>query len=140
MSLTSFIAKWLNRYCDFDQKWGAQCVDLMRQFIKDVTGKAPYSIPAATYAKQIFKNFPEAGTRDWIKIRNAPSNFPQQGDILFFDGLVPGVTGIAGHVGIVTKGDVNQFELFNQNYPTNSTCQLRRFGYRGVMGWIRSRK
>ena len=139
MTLTAFIAKWLNRYCDFDQKWSSQCMDLMRQFIQYSIKKPAYSIPASTYAKDAFKRFPDAGNRDYLKIKNSPTNSPISGDIIFWNGFVAGITGVAGHVAIVTKADVNQFEVFNQNWPIHAPCTIKRFSYRGVLGWLRAK-
>lgn len=38
MKINEFITKYLGKKVDFDKVWGAQCVDLFRQYCKDVLG------------------------------------------------------------------------------------------------------
>lgn len=134
MTLQQFVDKWNGKYIDFDGKYSAQCVDLMRQYVVEVLKKDPYSIPRANYAKNIFKNF--KSNKDFQKIINTPTGVPQAGDIIFWDWRYP-VTGIAGHVAIVTGGNVYKFISFDQNFPKGSTCRYVNHDYRGVMGWLR---
>ena len=135
MQLYEFINKWQGRYCDFDGAYGFQCVDLMRQYVKDVHGLATYTaIPTVGAAKDIYKNF--RTNRYFYKIGNLPNNIPQKGDIMFF-GYYPFIFGWAGHVGIVESASLYHVVLFNQNYPTGNPCGLRRFSYKGALGWFR---
>lgn len=142
MTHGQFITANMGRYVDYDKRYGNQCVDLMRQYIKDVEGIDPYqAVPAGATAKTIFQNF--SGNKYYQKILNSPSNVPKKGDLVFW-GYYPSVTGWAGHVGVFDSGDLYSVVVFNQNYPTGSSCQLRKFGtsklfhgYRGVMGWLR---
>ena len=138
MKIQAFFDKYNGKYVDFDHNYGAQCVDLMRQYCVDVIGIDGYSLPAANYAKQIFKNFPLLGDANFTKILNTPNNVPNKGDIMFWDWKWP-TTGIAGHVAIFSAGDVNKFISFDQNYPTNSACRYYNHSYSGVMGWLRPR-
>lgn len=138
MKLQDFIDKNNGKYVDWDKKYGPQCVDLMRQYCVDVLGIDAYTLPPTDYAKNIFKRFPLTGTEKFTKIKNTPNNFPMKGDIIFWDWKWP-VTGIAGHVAIVTGADVNRFIAFSQNYPTKSTCRYYNYNYKGVLGWLRFR-
>lgn len=136
LTLDQFINKNLNKFVNYDNAWGFQCVDLMREYIIECLCLSPYkAIPATNYAKNIFYNYKG---NDFVKIKNTPKGIPKKGDIIFW-GTYPFVTGIAGHVGIVVSADINNIIVFNQNYPTNSPCGLRKFNYRGVIGWL-SRK
>jgi hypothetical protein len=134
MTHQTFTNKWNGRYLDWDHAYGFQCVDVMRAYVKDVYDLGPYiAIPTRGYAKDIYKNFKD---NLWFKkIPNTPTGVPQKGDIIFWD-FYPFVTGWAGHVGIIDSANVNNFIVFNQNYPTNNPCLFRRFNYRGVMGWL----
>jgi len=136
ITIDKFIEKNLGRYIDYDKHYGNQCVDLMREYIIECLGKDPYKvIPANNYAKNMYYNY---SGKDLIKIRNTPTGVPKKGDIIFW-GTYPFVTGIAGHVGIVVSANINNFVVFNQNYPTNSPCLLRKFNYKGVIGWLSTR-
>lgn len=53
MTLTQFIKKYLGTKVDFDGQFGAQCVDLYRQYVADVLG-VPQS-PAIEGAKDIIE-------------------------------------------------------------------------------------
>ena len=136
MTIQQFFDKYNGKYIDFDKRYGYQCVDLMRQFIKECLVLNPYEIPAAGSAKQIYLNF--KGSSSFLKIPNTPTGVPQKGDIIFW-GYYPFVTGWAGHVAIFSQGDVNRFISFDQNYPTGSFCRYFNHSYNGVMGWIHRR-
>lgn len=142
MSVNEFFKKWNGRFCEYNNDpYKFQCVDLMRQYIKEVLGFPPYqAIAPNEYAKLMYKAIPASGTKYFIKIPNTPTGVPQQGDIVFWDGPVLGVTGIAGHVAIFDSGNVNYLISFDQNYPKGSPCKFVKHSYRGVMGWLRPRK
>ncbi len=135
MTHADFVTAHMNRYVDYDGKYGAQCTDLMRLYCRDVLGVDGYTLPAVSYARQLFTNFvPNA---KFIKISNTPTNVPKQGDLIVW-GIYPFITGFAGHVAIFDSGDVNSLITFDQNWgPTGSACGFRKHSYRGVLGWLR---
>jgi len=137
MTLDQFLVKWNGRYVDFDGAYGYQCVDLMRQYIKEVFGVNPYvALPPAPNAKTIYNTY--NSPTPYQKIKNTPTGIPKAGDIIFW-GYYPGVTGWAGHVAICV-GDgasVNNFISFDQNWPSRTACHRQLHNYRGVMGWLR---
>lgn len=130
-----FIKKWNGRYLDYDGKYGFQCTDTMRQYVKDVHGLAPYTaIPTTGNAKDIYRNF--RNNKHFRKENNSPNGIPQKGDIAFW-GTYPFITGWAGHVGIVVEASLYHLIVFNQNYgPVGSPCRFQRFSYKGVLGWL----
>lgn len=142
MTHNEFIAKYSGKFVDYDNVWGFQCMDLMRQYVRDVYGLSPYKvIPGAPTAKECFKNFKDNAY--FKKILNTPTNIPKQGDLIFW-GYYPTVTGLAGHVAIYHGGDLYTVISFDQNYPTGSYSKLVKHGsgrwlhgFRGVMGWLR---
>ena len=134
MTHLQFTNKWNGIYLDWDHMYSAQCVDVMRAYTHDVFYLSPYTvIPTRGYAKDIYKKF--KNNESFVKLPNTPTGVPKQGDIIFWD-FYPFVTGWAGHVGIIDSANVNNFVVFNQNYPTNTPCSFRRFNYRGVLGWL----
>lgn len=133
MTYSQFRDKYNGKFVDFDGRYGNQCVDLARQYMKEVLGLDPYKVlPAASYAKQLYWNYSKGPL---TKIANGPKNSPKPGSIVFWN-TYPLVTGIAGHVGIVESADANSLIVFSQNYPTGSACSLRKFSYKGIMGWL----
>lgn len=137
MTYSDFIWKWNTRYCDYDGRYGNQCVDLMRQYCKDVLGVDGYiAIPPRGNAKDIFYAFRDNAY--FKKVLNTPTGIPKKGDVLFFKTSLwfPFSFGIAGHVGIVDNADLYNITLFNQNYPTGRYCEFRRFKYKDCIGWL----
>jgi cell wall-associated NlpC family hydrolase len=137
MTYQEFLDKYDGHYIDYDNYYGYQCVDLMRQYIKDVFQLDPYKVlPASPGAKQIYQRYNMG--YPFEKIANTKTNFPQQGDIVFWDWYWR-VTGVNGHVGIVVGegSNVNNFITFDQNYPSGTACHRQLHNYRGVMGWLR---
>lgn len=134
MTLNGFIDKYNGRYVDYDGKYGAQCVDLIRQYLKEVLGIDGYSLPPVSYAKELYKNF--VLNKNFVRIKNTPSFIPQKGDIIVWDWRFP-VTGYPGHVAIFIEGDVNRFIAFGQNYGKPNFCKFTNYDYRGVLGVLR---
>jgi len=133
---------WLDfvngKFIDVDGKYGSQCVDLMRHYLVNCLGLPAYSIPAVKYAKQIFNN-PGTKFKAIKNIWNDPNCKPQAGDIVIWNWFWP-ITGIAGHVGICTWADGKSIIVMNQNYGSVKSSQLRKFSYKGVIGWLRLKK
>jgi len=135
MTLDQFITKYNGRYLDFDGKYGYQCVDLIRAYLKEVLNIDAYTLPPVTYAKQLFTNFPNAGTNRFTKVFNKPTNAPRRGDIVVW-GTYLGVTGWAGHVAICSGASMMNLITFDQNYPKGSFCKYVNHSYKGILGWL----
>src|SRR3990167_7873478 len=111
MTLDQFIVKYNGKYVEFNNdQYKFQCVDLMRQYVKEVLGLNPYVIPAAGTAKQIYLNFKD--NQYFRKIANTPTGVPQKGDTVFW-GWYPFVTGWAGHVSVFCAGNASKFISFD---------------------------
>lgn len=144
ITFNEFVNKYLGRYVgNFPGTTDPnQCMDLMRFYIREVWGVDPYVIPRAGTAKQAW-NLAKTNT-SVIKIPNTPNGIPKKGDICFL-GTYPGITGWAGHVGMVWEADLYNVTLFQLNYPTGNPCNFRRFKYIGlfkrpiILGWISRR-
>lgn len=67
---------------------------------------------------------------------NTPTGVPKKGDIIVWSSAMGGGF---GHTAISTgTGNVNTFEVFEQNNPTGSNCHLRTYpNYNNVIGWFR---
>lgn len=136
MTHDSFVKKYIGRYIDYDGRYGAQCVDLMRAYSKEVHNMSPYiAIPTLGNAKDIYTRYFAGGYK---KIPNTPTGVPKQGDIIFFKTSYwfPYLYGFAGHVAIVESANVNSMTVFEQNYPTGHACKLSKHSYKDCLGWL----
>lgn len=93
MSLTQFIKKYLGEKVDFDGKFGSQCVDLYRQYLKDVL--CVPQTPAVEGAKDIIDN---PGVLSVMR-DSALADY-SQGDVLIWD---RSKTNKYGHVAILVS-------------------------------------
>ena len=139
MTPLQFFTKWNGKYIDFDGAYGFQCVDLARQYIKEVLGYPQTSMPPAGYAKDIFKKFTSSPNIYFEKVLNGPYNAPRTGDIIFW-GVYPLVTGWPGHVAICSTAGTMAFVSFDQNYGKPNYCRYINHNYRGVLGWLHPKK
>jgi len=128
MTLDDFIKKYDGKGIDFDGKFSTQCVDLYRQYVKEVLG-FPQS-PPVEGAKDIWDTYlPEY----YKRIENTPYGVPEKGDIVIWGTKI----GKYGHVAIFLEGDAKKFKSFDQNYPTGTLCHIQEHTYTGVLGWLR---
>lgn len=111
MTLKRFIVNNLGKKVDFDNKFGFQCVDLYRQYCKDVLG-IPQT-PAIEGAKDIWENHGS--------LKQSKDSFAV-GDILIYDATP---TNKYGHVCIlVSLLDSDTFIVFEQNGFEQSGAKL----------------
>jgi len=99
MTLTQFIKTYNGQKVDFDKKYGFQCVDLYRQYLKDVLGVE--QTPAVDGAKDIFENH---GNLNITKDSNVADY--SRGDVLIWDSTS---TNPYGHVAILV-------DIYNTKY------------------------
>lgn len=133
MTLSQFIAllnktKW--DVTDFNSP--DQCFDLIVGWCDNI--KIPRVFPHL-YAYQIYTVWSGEKTKYFDRIENTPEVMPQAGDIIAWK---LSYNGTAGHTAVATgKGDLNTFEAFSQNDPTDSPCITRKYSYDHVHGWLR---
>ena len=127
MTLSGFIEKYNEKGIDYDGKWGFQCVDTYRQYVKEVLNAK--QSPAVGGAKDIWDTYL---TEVFTRIANKPDNAPKPGDVVIWGTQL----GQYGHIGICTEADTNNFTSFDQNYPIGSVCHLQKHTYFGVLGWL----
>src|SRR6185312_13769900 len=122
MTPDSFLIFFNGIYCDYDGAFGDQCFDLANNYSRWIGGPR---FTGAT-ADLIYR---QAGDF-YTQIPNNPDNYPSKGDIVVWDWP---------HVGIATGNntDVNQFEVLEQNDPTDSNCHIKVYNYSShVLGWL----
>jgi len=126
MNYTDFKNKYLGKFIDYDKAYGAQCVDLIKQWIADNGWpmKRGNAIDWVKNADEFYK---------WIP--NTPSGQPVQGDIIIFS------VGQYGHIGVVDCANTKTVDVLNQNWPHGNTTDpviVTRFNYANpkVVGWL----
>lgn len=132
MTLQKFVDVNNGNPVDFDGNKRFWCVDLMRQYLKDVIGIDGWYFPATKNAKTIFLNF--KGDNKFKKIWNTPNNIPVKGDIFFFGNRLNPFDD--GHVCIVSDASLYNFISFDQNWPVGSLCHYQNHTYKNALGWI----
>jgi|GEM_PF-1868431 len=131
MNFADFITKYNNKGIDFDGKFGFQCQDLYRQYVKEVLN-LPQS-PAVVGAKD---NWDVYLTAHYTRYTNSPTAVPKNGDIVIWGTKF----GEFGHVAIFIDGGITKFNSFDQNSPVGSLCHIQSHTYTGVLGWLRAKE
>ena len=131
MDTKEFFNKYDGNKIDFDGSFGAQCVDLYRQYCKEFL-QIPQS-PGVIGAYQIWDNYLQ---QYFDKIYNTPLAIPILGDIIIWSkGL-----GEYGHVSIFYEGNILSFTSFDQNFPVGSACHFQKHNYKYILGWLRFKR
>lgn len=135
MTLDQFIATNNGKSIDYDGVYGAQCVDLIKYYLRDCYGLSP---GAWGNAKDYFYTPNPAILTKFTKITNNPSDLnqvPKRGDIIIWSGALAGSGGY-GHIAIY-DGRVSPgvFRSFDQNWG-GAYCHFVTHNYTNVLGWL----
>lgn len=113
MCLDEFVKKYENKKVDFDGVYGAQCVDLFRQYVKECLGISEHtgSCSSSGGAKDLFLDYSKMPLEKkyFTKITNK-SFVP--GDVLVWNSTEKNPY---GHVAIFLSKLNNSFLVFEQN-------------------------
>lgn len=129
MTIQQFLDKYLGQFIDFDGYYGAQCVDLIQQYNKEVFGGG--FIPGQG-AADIWETYP---TEIYNRVLNTIDALPQLGDIMIWKKT----TSLPfGHIAIVKNASQTKFTSLDQNWPTGGKCQYIEHNYENpqVIGWL----
>lgn len=135
MTFTDFINLNVNDKVDYDNAFGAQCVDLFRQYVKDVLLFPKHTGPVEG-AKNLFLKYDELPLEkevfNRIKTKNA-----KMGDVLVWDGTK---TNKYGHVAICIGSHPNGFIVFEQDGYKQDGAKIRVRGLDNLLGVLRPKK
>jgi hypothetical protein len=135
MTLMDFVKKYTGKKVDFDGVYGAQCVDLARQYFKDVW-ELPRQ-PEGVIGAQDF--FLKHDTRPLqIQMLNCIAcqpgiNIPPEGAVILFRATP---SNQYGHIGICVKSGENAIILFEQNGFAQDGAKFSVYDYSLVLGWL----
>ena len=129
MKLNEFVNKWIGKKCDFDGAYGAQCVDLFRQYCKEVVG-SPHT-GAVEGAKDLWLKWKDLPVeRKWFKrVRS-----PKTGDALIWNSTE---TNPYGHVAIMLSKLNEDYLVFEQNGFKQGGCIITIRSEKNLLGGLR---
>jgi len=148
MTLHEFVNKYRGQAVDFDKAFGAQCVDLVRQYFRDVWGlpKQPESVDGAN--EFYYKHDSRPIQRQYC-------------ECVFFDGAVRPPAGSVvifkaagknkyGHIGICVSTDKFGMSVFEQDGIANEEAvkegrnqkgaYIGYWNYDRLLGWLIKRQ
>ena len=138
MTLVEFIDKYDGKKVDFDGAYGAQCVDLFRQYTKEVLGIKEHTGPCQTTggAKDLYLDYDKMPVEKKYFYRSKQKNWVQ-GDILIWDSTP---TNKYGHVAIfLAKIGANDFLVFEQNGITQNGAEIKMRSCTNLLGYLRKK-
>ena len=138
MSFDAFIKKYYGKATDYDGAYGAQCVDLIKMYLKYVFGITPKSIGNA---HAYYDNFALHSylTKNFIRIKNTPEFIPMKGDICVF-GKSFSKSHKCGHIGIAADDSTLKLvRMYDQNATgNNDALKISTYDYnRNFLGVLR---
>lgn len=146
---TQFIDKYSGKKIDFDGAYGGQCVDLFRQYCKEVLGmtQQPKGVVGAADFWTNYATDPVLST-NFTQIKNTDDFKPLAGDIMVWNRKVGryidsnGKVKYAGHIGVVSDNNatLTSFNSFDQNWRALSVCEITKHTYDNVYGVFRFKK
>lgn len=128
-----FIKNYEGKQIDYDKAFGSQCVDLFRQYSKEVLGISEHT-GSVTGAKDLYLNYDKMPlmVKYFQKVYN-----PQKGDVVIFDRTSGNEY---GHVALVVYASGKTIVVFEQdgfNQSKGAYFKLRTF--ENVLGFLRKR-
>lgn len=128
MNLSEFVAKNKGKFLDWDGKYGNQCVDLIRFFLKD------FDLPQLKPGNAIDQWRNNEG---FTRVVNTIDAVPIPGDIVIWKGTK---SNPYGHIAIVLSANILYMNVIEQNNPTGSPVRVAKHSYAGVIGWLRQER
>lgn len=134
MKLDEFINKYIKTKVDFDGAFGAQCVDLFRQYCKDVLN-IPHT-GAVEGAKDLFLKYSELPLE--IKyFKKYQANCPECGDVAVWNS---NLSNKFGHVAIIISViDENNLLVFEQDGFRQDGAKFATRSMNNMLGVLRFR-
>lgn len=131
MTFDEFVKNYEGKRVDYDKAFGSQCVDLFRQYSKEVLGISEHT-GAVVGAKDLYLNY----DRMPLMVKHFQKVYtPQKGDIVIFNGTSGNKY---GHVALVVYASRKTIVVFEQdgfNQSKGAYLKLRTF--ENVLGFLR---
>ena len=148
MNLRDFVRKYSGVAVDFDKKFGAQCVDLIRMYFRDVWGfsRQPEGVDGA---EEFYYKHDNRPVQKELCICTAYDGrtIPPIGSVVIFKGHSKNQY---GHIGICTDAYANYIDVFEQDGVANAAllkagleqkgAYTSRWNYERLVGWLTARE
>lgn len=137
MSLEEFVKKYNDKKVDYDNAYGAQCVDLFRQYTKEALSIPEHTGPCATSggAKDLFLDYDKMPVEKKYFTRSKGKAY-QPGDVLIWDATEKNKY---GHVAIFLAYLGNGLLVFEQNGITQAGAEIQVRTRDNMLGYLRKR-
>ena len=133
MNLDEFIFKYEGKNVDYDGAYGFQCVDLFRQYVKEVLD-VPEHTGTVNGAKDLFLNFDKMPKMKKYFDKVYP---PKPGDIVVFNRTEKNPY---GHVAIVVHATNKAVVTFEQDgYRPMKGCYINVWQPEFILGFLRGK-
>lgn len=138
MTLTDFVNMNVNDKVDYDKAYGSHCVDLFRQYVKDVLCYPHHTGVCATSggAKDLYLDYEKMPKEKEVFTR-VKTRAPKPGDVCVWDGTK---TNQYGHVAICLGVSKDKIIVFEQDgYKQNGAKVMIRSSV-NMLGVLRPKK
>jgi len=136
MMLQEFVGRYKGKKVDFDGMYGAQCVDLVRQYFQDVWGLRKNEQPEGVNGAEDF----------YFKHESRPIQKRLCDCVMYKPGMIPPTGAVAvfrswqdnrfGHIGIVIAANENVIDLFEQDGFAQDGAKITKWRYDRLAGWL----
>ena len=137
MTLEEFVIKYSGKKIDFDGMYGAQCVDLFRQYSKECLGISEHTGSCSTSggAKDLFLDYPKMEKEKKYFTRETKKGMVQ-GDILIWNETE---TNKYGHVAIYLGKLNNSLIVFEQDGFKQDGAKINIRSKNNLLGFLRKK-
>ena len=135
MTLEEFVNKYIGKRVDFDGAYGAQCVDLFRQYNKEVWGN-PHT-GAVEGAKDLILRYEELPNEQKYLDKISHFYMPIPGDVAIWNATA---SNKYGHVAIVIHAEGHFLFVFEQNGFAQDGAKLNIRTDDNLLGFLRKKK
>ena len=137
MFLEDFVKKYNKKKVDFDGVYGAQCVDLFRQYAKECLGIPEHTGACQTSggAKDLFIDYPKMPIEKKYFYRETKRGMVA-GDVLIWDSTP---SNKYGHVAIYLGELNNSLIVFEQNGITQAGAEITLRSKKNLLGFLRKK-
>ena len=137
VTLEDFVNKYKGKKVDFDGVYGAQCVDLFRQYVKECFGIAEHTGSCLTTggAKDLFLDYNKMPIEKKYFSRITNKNYIV-GDVAIWDSTEKNQY---GHVAIILGKLNNSYIVFEQNGFTQNGAEINIRSKDNLLGVLRKK-
>ena len=137
MTLEEFVKKWNGKKCDFDGVYGCQCVDLFRQYCREVLAIPEHTGSCSTSggAKDLYIDYNKMPKEKKYFSRSSMKNY-REGDVLIWNSTE---TNRYGHVAVFVSKLGELLLVFEQDGFKQDGAKLNIRSRENILGYLRKK-